>query len=306
VKVCVTFDLDQDGATGLSPERNAISWEGLKLLPRIVDELIGRGIRATAFVRCDQQISDLLGDSLALLDSNAPALERLARAGGEVGWHPHLYRRSGERYAPIRDADEACDQLVKIRESAVKAGFQARSVRLGESWHAAGCMRTLDQLGLEVDSTALPGRKRVDPTLSFDWEPSPNEPYHPSHSDHRIPGGRPLGILEIPMSTAPVRTSYDPAPLRRYINLAFPPALFREAIEGFLAERKGSHKTVLVLIFHPGELLPGSPNGLCAQSWQAFVENLDFVPAELKRQGQEAEYRSLIEIRDNLASTPGG
>src|SRR5262249_29889442 len=153
-----------------------------------------------------------------------------AARGNELGWHPHLYEKrvdpSGdERYFPIRDEAAACEQIVSTFRAIGRAGLAFESVRIGEAWHASRAMCTLDTLGLRVDSTAIPGRSRNDDVLSFDWRPTPAQPYHPSRKDHRVPAApgseESLAILEIPMTTVPIRADYDREPLARYLNLAF-------------------------------------------------------------------------------------
>ena len=291
------MDVDQDSATGMAPERNEPTWEGLALLPRIEQVLSGRGIPCTAFLRCDAQIKERYGHHLAIQERCAPTLDRFVKNGGELAWHAHLYRLVAGAYTAVRDEHEACDQIEEAIVETRRAGFRFSCGRLGEAWHATACMGAMDRLGIAIDSTALPGRRRADATLWFDWEPTPNAPYHPSGNDYRRPGADPLRILEVPMSTAEIRTAYDTRPLRRYLNPTFHPELFEQGLRNYLDERRTIEPSALVLVFHPGELLERAADGLCAHSWGAFNRNLDVLASVIRQSGAEPAFQRLSEVR---------
>lgn len=296
VRIFVTLDADQDHATGLHPARNEVRWESLRLLPRIATLLGEHGIRFTLFLRCDDQIHDLFGRSLALYENNREIFDPLRAAGNEIGWHPHLYQRTTTGYQPIRDADLACAQLDRVWSEIRKSELRLTSVRLGEAWHSGKTMRLLDAMGFLVDSTALPGRSRHDSELEFDWIGTPNYPYHPSVTDPRLPDPTAaLNILEVPMTTAPILTAYDATPLRRYLNPTFHAPLFAQALDAVLDDMNADSTHTLVLTFHPSELLPQSPDGLCSQDWATFSSNLTRLVESVQRQGLEYSFRCISE-----------
>ena len=113
-----------------------------------------------------------------------------------------------------------------------KAGYVFRSLRMGECFHANETMHAANALGLTVDSTAIPGRKRNDSARVFDWLPTPDQPYFPSQNDCRVPAaGGSLPILEVPVTTMRVRAPYDVVSLKRYMNLTYHHHLFREGFD---------------------------------------------------------------------------
>jgi hypothetical protein len=308
--VHVTFDADQDDSTGLSPERALPTWEGLALIERIDGVLSRHGIRYTLFVRADEQIRQLYGTALAVYDRHRSLFEGLIARGHEIGWHPHLYQRgrdsSGrECYLPLRDEGDASGQIVDTHEQIRRAGFQFESARIGEAWHATGVMCALDALGVRVDSTAIPGRARNDEVLTFDWGPTPQQPYHPSRTDYRIAGdpssSGALSILEVPMTTVPIRASHDRQPLARYLNLAFHPQLFREGLLGFFREVESEDEASrggpvsLTMVFHTGELLPRKPTALCSHAFPDFEANVSELVRRAEGSGLEVRYLPLRE-----------
>lgn len=290
VKVFLTCDLDPDQATQANPERSRFTWKGLDLLPQILDELLSRKMLGTLFVRSDAQIKTLFGDALYLFKQFKPVLDDAVNNGFELGWHPHLYKEVQNEFLPLQNSAEACAQLQQIFTELQSASLRFSSVRVGEAWHSTEMMRLLDAMGFEVDSTALPGRKRDDAARSFDWSSTPNEPYHPCTSDYRTPGSQKLKILEVPMTTSLIKTSYDKAPTARYLNPTFRPELFKAGLENYLGAFKSSKNHSLVIIFHPGELLPQPENGLHVFGWDNFVKNLSVLEEVLNRRKGPFEF----------------
>ncbi len=294
LRVHITCDADQDGSTGLVPERTHPTWEGIALLPAIARELSARGLPWTAFVRADDQVRDTHGSSGAILER---ARDLLADRGVEIGWHPHLYSRQGDEYAPIRDEQAAVSQLDRVHDEICRKAAPLRSVRLGEAWHSPRTMLRLAELGYRVDSTALPGRKRRDAQLEFDWEPTPNQPYHPAASDPRVPGSGQdrLPILEVPMTTCAMRTDYDRGAVRRYLSLSFHERYFVAGLDDFDAQIESAREATLVTIFHTGELLDLGPTPLLDRGWDAWRRNLDRLIATLDSRGHALSFQLLRE-----------
>jgi hypothetical protein len=290
VNVVCTVDIDNDGVA-LYNERNALHWRALSMLPPLKQLFADHGAPVTWFVRADSQLADTYGDPAYLLHSHAPLWNGFTASGDEIGWHPHLYQRdrASGAYVPDRDAERCADTLTELHQALAAAGFGFDSVRLGEAFHGNATMRRLSALGLKVDSTAIPGRRRNDEQRVFDWEPTPNEPYHPAPGDYRVPGrAGSLPILEVPMTTVPIQAPYDPAPLKRYVNLAYHHALFQE---GFTAHLLGlppgsGGEAFVTTILHPEEVAAGAPSHpLYSFSLDGVGRNLDFMLEASARQG---------------------
>jgi len=302
INLYVTFDVDPDGAN-LTGERSQLLWRCINEIPRLGEEFGRRGIPFTFFLRMDEQIGELEGDTLAIYKRHEPLWRNLQQSGNELGWHPHLNYRNGGEWLPQRDAQAACHSLEESWQAVRTLRFPVRCVRMGEAWHCSETMRTVDRLGLRIDSTAVPGRCRQDTMRAFDWSVTLNRPYHPSCADYRTPGkGDALGILEIPMTTTPMLAPYDDAPVRRYINPTYRPRFFAAGLDGVLAQSSDLEDLHVVLIFHPDELLERRPNDLHAFGWDTFLDNFDTLTSRLAETGASYRYRCLGDAFDE--STP--
>jgi hypothetical protein len=231
----------------------------MELIPRISESIHRHGVPVTWFVRADQQIRDVYGHAAYLLERHAPLWKQLKSQGDEIGWHPHVYSRSGGNglYRAEYDEKWLASELRETYAQLTTRGYEFCSVRVGEAIGGNAIIEGLAEAGLQVDSSAIPGRRRSDGSRTFDWFPTPNFPYWPSKSDYRVPGKVALPILEVPMTTVTVRAPYDTVPRVRYVNLAYRPHIFVGAVERWLDSLGGSgSQAVLTLIMHPDELLP--------------------------------------------------
>lgn len=279
LSIVVTVDIDNDGLS-LGDERTHLSWRGLELVSEIADLIHGFGLPVTWFVRADPQLRDYYGSVGFLLAKHRTLWTAFAGSGDEIGWHPHIYRTNGAgAYEPERDEEAVIDQLRSTHADLVAQGHKISSVRMGEAIGGNAIIRTLAELGLRVDSSAIPGRRRDDKSRGFDWTGSPNEPYWPSVADYRIPGTPALPILEIPMTVVPVHAPYDPTPLPRYANLTYRPVYFSAALEQWARlHLHAAKESILTLILHPDELIAGSnDHPLYAFTFDALRANIEAV-----------------------------
>jgi peptidoglycan/xylan/chitin deacetylase (PgdA/CDA1 family) len=279
IALAVTLDVDQDGIA-YGSERDTLTWKAVELIPRIAELLEARGIRATWFVRADNQLAELYGTAAYLLETHARLWASLRAAGHALAWHPHVYRRDGDTWLPETDGIRCADRLREIASELRAGGHWFQAVRIGEAFHSNETMQALDELGLKVDSTAIPGRRRDDGVRSFDWEPTANTPYHPSRADYRVPGEDALAILEVPMTTVPIQAPYDQAPLRRYVNLAFRHDLLSTAVEGEL-----DGLPLIVTLTHPEEAFSNPPNPLFGGGLENIAANLDMLLERARSRG---------------------
>jgi hypothetical protein len=155
-------------------------------------------------------------------------------------------------------------------------------VRVGEGFGSDAVASALSDLPLGADSTALPGRVKRDAERSIDWAGSPNHPYHPSRADYRRPAadGDVLPLLEVPMTTVPIRVAYDPAPVCRYVNLAFRPEVIGPAVTAHLDQlaTAGAPVAWLTTVLHPDETFPRrEPHPLYAFDPSAVGANLTYL-----------------------------
>src|SRR5437763_14688938 len=134
-------------------------------------------------------------------------------------------------------------------------------------------MATLADLGLQIDCSAFPGRRRNDAERRFDWATTPPHPYHPSAGDYRVPGDDPLRIVELPLAMVEIMASYDPRPMLRYLNLAYDHDRLRQAMPSLNLDA-----TYFQTVIHPEEISGRRPsNGLYAFTLENVERNLDFL-----------------------------
>ncbi len=96
------------------------------------------------------------------------------------------------------------------------------------------CMQTLETLGFQADSSAIPRPNYSWERNLKDWKTTPQEPYYPSVDDYRIPdtNKRSLKILEIPMSMTRISLPGDTVKMLRYIDPAYDSDLFLKFCDG--------------------------------------------------------------------------
>lgn len=281
LNLLVTVDVDNDGTT-IGASRDLLRWDGIAQVEALHRLFAEMHLPATWFLRADNQLADVYGSPAYLFDAHAVLWQKLRLAGDEIAWHPHLYHRepNAGKFAPDYDPQRCTDKLRATYAELRASGWECASVRIGEAFHSNEMMAALDEFGLMVDSTAIPGRVRSDAERRMDWGPTPNEPYHPSARDYRVPGADALGILEFPMTTVFIQAPYDSEPRRRYANLAYHAPLFTAAVERYLQERRAAEIEVsyLTLILHPDEVVARpEAHPLCAYSLAAVRSNLDFL-----------------------------
>jgi hypothetical protein len=302
----ITVDVDQDGMA-LQNERNVLSWEAVNQIPAIAALFHDRRLPVTWFVRADNQLSDLYGSAAYLHRRFEPLWDELRLAGDELAWHPHLYQRDAAGSYGLDFDDARC--AAKLRAIAAElrdAGLWFDVVRIGEGRHGDALMRTLCDLGARIDCSAIPGRQRRDSERFFDWLPTPQHPYRPSAADYRTAGEDPLPIVELPIAVVDIQADYDSRPLRRYLNLAYRPALLRDAFERWLDSADGVPRYLQTLL-HPEETCGGA-NGLYERTLEAVARNIDTIMETAGRRGistrAETIPRLVPELEEMQARAP--
>ena len=150
-----------------------------------------------------------LGTPLYLLEKFEGFWNQVIGEGHELGWHPHLYRQSeaADEPALITDDVEACDEIQSLWEYLAAAPFTLKSFRNGEGWHSSRTFTTVESLGFNCDSTAIPGRCGGG-GHPMNWAGAPNRPYYPARDDIRAPGQE-RRLLELPMTTWLLQAPYE-------------------------------------------------------------------------------------------------
>jgi len=255
-------------------------------LDRLADTL-GSAVGSTWFVRADCLIQSQFGDRLAIVERFTALTGHRDGQSFEVGWMPQVY---GPASAAID-----YDDLYETHRELGAAGFRPTSVRMGNCYHDDRTMRTLADLGITFDSSALPGRTKTDSSWRLDWSVTPDAAFRPSADDYRRPGEPALAITEVPLTMLPIRAEYDAAPLLRYVNPAMRPELLWPGLDSLVATCER-----LVLITHPDEIQPrqhsdGHP--LIAYSPAILTENLRRLTEGAGKLGRRLEFLPLRDLR---------
>jgi hypothetical protein len=232
------------------------------VLKNVINAGGGGMLPVTWFVRADSQVAEFTGDAAGLMRGWSKFWQEARDLGGEIGWHPHLYKREEQVWKPIRDPKRLASEADRIWREITASGWRPVSSRIGESVCSTELMAFLDSAGIKADSTALPGRSRDDGIRWFDWGNTPGLPYFPAKADYRRPpesrgsgdridGEEPMSILEVPFTMASTRAPYDgkessARKVRRYIDLSYDPARLRQGLAPMFKDMK-----YLVAVIHP-------------------------------------------------------
>jgi hypothetical protein len=269
--VFLTVDVGPDDAVlGHEHERHA-QWsrttDGLADLQDVFGRLAkhaGTRVDATWFVRADRHIAAAEGRVLAVFDRFDDFLRERQAAGDAIGWMPQAYSGRGGHI----DYTDLASTHAALRDH----GWSPGCVRMGGCFHDNRSMGLLDEFGIDVDCSAIPGRQKFDGGWQLDWLDTPQSAYRPSLADYRRPGRPDLRILELPLSVLAIKAPYDEAPLFRYINPAMrPPLLFPQLEQRMLTAQ------YLHCVVHADELRPpaqGHGHPLIAYSPATCLENL--------------------------------
>ncbi len=293
--LCVTIDVGPpEAALGRGHEIHD-DWErtetGLAILNdvfRSLEDQCGMRLPMTWFLRADRLIAEAFGDRMSLFQKFSGLIDQLTRKGHEIGWMPQVYSKGN-------DSVDYEDLL--ITHDAMKDwGLSPKSVRMGDCFHDNKTMKTLDDLDIRFDSSAMPGRRKDDFGWRMNWMGTPNEAYYPSQEDYRKPGTPHFNILEVPLSVAPIRAPYDPEPLLRYLNPCMHRRFFWQNLESLIAS-----DSYLLFLLHPDEAVPRQANAghpLISYSADEMKYNLRELIRISTRLERTASFRNI----ENLAS----
>lgn len=271
--------------------------DGIRLAREMADEIeddFGNKPQITWCVRSDLQMHEIYGDCAWPYGEFSDLWQNLSEQGDEIAWHPHLWRWSDEHgcwYQEIEDEGWMRDCLYEGYEAlSTRVGHPPTTSRMGWEFHNNLTMRQIDELGIKVDFSAVPGRftsGHADKWGSMfncyvDWRNTPEKPYRPSESDYRREaqaGERSLRLTEVPMSTFQSRLLNIGAHLRRaaeakdwrklkelltvsnpstpclkaYITIH--PYIFSRLAAAKINEAKEDGHALLVTAFHADEML---------------------------------------------------
>ena len=272
---------------------DSLSWRGmLEGIPRAKEGLhslsdsYGKPPVITWNLRADNQIKQMYGSYGSILEKHVEFFRQLESTGDELAWHPHFWRFDEKRSAWYQEYQDSDWQVLMLKEA--YASYQqilpgrARAMRTGWSYHNNRTFSTLDELGVEVDISGIPGL-RILPRENrrhlanfYDWSITPRKPYHPSAADYRreaTDGEGRYSILEAPnlvarsfwwgmLSGAVLAKKMSDIKQIKYAlsrptfmsTITGKPFLFRPMLAQMKRDLKRDGKLIYVTLLHPDEL----------------------------------------------------
>jgi hypothetical protein len=284
----LTIDVGPDDAVLGAGRTDSAAWgrseAGLAVLTdslkRLEDEL-GAPVPATWFIRADEAIRRQLGSYDAVVRKCQELLHASFSRGHEAAWL----------------VQPPCAELRSVHEALRAGGWLARSARAGELTHDNRSLAGFDALGIAFDSSALPGRARLEEGWGIDWRGTPERPYRPSVSDYRVPGEPSLAIWEIPLTTLAIRAPYDAHPVARYVNPCMRGALLWPALEHVIADA-----SYLLCVMHPDEAIARQDRGhpLIAYSADNLRANLRRIVRSCVDSGRGVSFTTVADFGARL------
>ena len=291
ISVAIFCDADSDRPDYGGPRfdvREPLSWRGLTdgvpellLALSAVRDSNGANSVITWLVRADTQIEQCHGRPDWALKSLADVWSRVRDAGHTIGWHPHHWRWSEAYGCWIQEWLDA-----QWRERNLELGASAfpsvpTICRMG--WHSMDefTMNHLNKLGVRLDVSAIPGMRRQggpDKRGSafvgrYSWLRCKKTAYRPHPSDYEAHSIQPTGIVELPCTTVDSGILSGLLEIRyrlrggggfvgkaAAVNITAHPILFRTMINHALALATQTGGFLLVVGFHPDELLDIGPH----------------------------------------------
>ena len=225
--ICVDVEPDRR-----LPELNSgADWKGFEKSLRLFEELRSRAdVEALFcwFLRMDPQVELLHGSAAWAVERYRVQIERLRRAGDEVGLHTHAWRHVGGKWVIDHGDQGWVNECVQVSFDAYGSAFghACRSFRFGDHWMNGATLDLVESLGALYNLTVEPGVRASDGgvpgeawTGRFpDYANVPREPYRPSREDFRTRGKKrdERKLWVIPVSTV-LLPHWPTAPLFRRI-----------------------------------------------------------------------------------------
>ncbi len=202
MKVVIGCDFDPVLPAVLDRRPTHDIWEApFAGLERLLDRTAWEVPPITWLLRSDESVRYAGGAYDDAYRRGEATWEKLVRAGHEIGWHMHLlsYHESSGRFRFDPEPGWLADA-----KSALERHVPVRSTRTGWDYGSNYLLNRLDELGVAIDFSALPGNivwyKLGDETIIADWRDAPRGRYHPDRNDYQNPGPDPLKLVELPVA----------------------------------------------------------------------------------------------------------
>jgi len=295
--IVMSIDVDEDDYDRITGNKvGSLQWLGVERgIPLILKKLgeyrdsFNNEIKYTWFVRCDKKLEILYGRGDYLLHKYIDIFRECFNCNDEIAWHIHLYDHD---LSILWDENRIHKDMQEFYKLFKSYGLDYGSSRMGRAYCSNFIMKSLHKLNIQIDSSAMPGRKRNDEINKFDWETTPLHPYYPSKADYRIPGKEYFKILEVPFSMIETMTSYDKKPIDRYVNLSFKNSIIIESLSSFI-----NHNNFLITILHPSELIPKKEHPILSYDIDVVKKNIELIFQQCEKNNKKICFISMHELR---------
>jgi len=272
----------------------------------------GEPLKVTFLIRSDTFMKVAFGEYAYSAGVSYSFFDGLRSKCHEIGWHPHMWRWSGDRWlAELRDNQFIKGCLVNGYQF-LHDFFPPTSVRIGWNFMSNEIMHTLESLGLQTDFSAQPGIKFQELTQGYgcDWVGTRTTPYFPSRHDYRQPASEDgIKILEMPITCTetprfvryarPLADRFrriNRSPTRHEpMNIAKNPIFNRDGFQRALNGLEHKHTRYILTAFHPSDV---ASSGLF--SLRYLEQNLRHLLALCRRQGVQLTTMTATEAADDF------
>lgn len=266
-QIFLTIDVDfTDYVSGDGLDELEITFEDMKSVLLKYPEM-----KTTWFIRIDNHIRDVYGKPDHIFIKHAQKIKWLKNNGHSIGWHHHAYKLESGKWQQELNESLIINDLKINAEIALNYGMSI--CRMGWGYHTNKTMEIVNDMGFKIDSSAIPRPSYKWDLSKKDWSTSPQQPYHPSRTDYRVPGKSNLSILEVPISTVELSLPSDTEQnVLRYINPLYRTHKFKEAMINYACKNT-------VLIFHPYEIIEkrSKQNSLLSFDINTLKDNIEFI-----------------------------
>lgn len=201
MKILIGCDVDPvlPGVLDRAPAWNI--WTPLEKIEKLISQMEDDLPPVIWLIRADQSIQFCTGSYSSGYSAKEAMWQQLLANGHEMGWHVHLmsyYAGNGVfRFDPeppwLEDAHQSLTQHFKV--SVTRTGWDYGSNFL---------LSKLDDLGVKIDFSALPGNISWyhvgGSKLVVDWIGVSQAPYHPARDNYKRSGASSLSLVEIPIT----------------------------------------------------------------------------------------------------------
>lgn len=203
----------------------------------------------------------------------------------EIGWHPHFNKSENK---PIKDMNSILFKLRQLYDQNDRIK-ECKIVRIGSCQSSNEIMQFLSQY-FTIDSSAIGGCKRQDNFRWYDWSQTHGNFYYPCENNYQLPCNEiSLDIVEIPITTTLVKTSYDKSSKKRILNATYKQDIFEKAIKDNFSYLKSLDAIIIACHMEELENL-GYKNDLHVYGINNFIENMNILENHF-----ECEYTTMQE-----------